>query len=56
MATPKTSCESVIVYAGRHYGRLHRVVRREGRMVTARHEPTGHEITVPVCDTEVVPE
>lgn len=45
----------VIVYSGRHYGRVHRVLSDNGRMLTVVHEPTGYTLTVPHFDVERLP-
>jgi hypothetical protein len=44
--------ERIIVYAGRHYGSVHRVVERYGRMIVAKHVASGDVITVHQWDTE----
>ncbi|MDE2104208.1 MAG: hypothetical protein KGL39_43630 [Patescibacteria group bacterium] len=44
----------VIVYAGKHYGREHTVTAINGRMITAKHLPTGDEITTNICDLETI--
>ena len=43
-----------IVYAGKHYGRKHRIRLDTGNLVTLIHEPTGDVLTVHGCDAERV--
>ncbi len=50
---PTKNTRRVIVYAGRHYGRIHTVVQMEGRNLTCRHEDSGDMVTVHITDTEV---
>ena len=44
----------LIIYAGNHYGFVHRVLSIEGRFVTAIHEQSGDIITVHLSDTEAL--
>jgi len=41
-----------IVYAGKHYGRKHRILHDTGILTTVLHEPSGDVLTVPYCDVE----
>ena len=41
-----------IVYAGKHYGKCHDVIAREGRSLTVKHS-AGDMFTVNLCDAEL---
>ena len=46
----------IIVYAGQHYGRLHRVIEVRGRCVDAYQVDTHDWVVAPLCDCEMVDE
>ena len=46
------SASEAIVYAGKHYGRKHRILFDTGNLVTLIHEPSGDTLTVHGCDVE----
>ena len=45
----------VWVHAGRHYGRIHRVLAIDGSHLTVIHEPSDDVVTVHWCDVESEP-
>ena len=49
---PAGSASEAIVYAGKHYGRKHRILFDTGNLVTLIHEPSGDTLTVHGCDVE----
>lgn len=46
---------SAVIYAGKHYGRLHRILFISGRFITAIHDESGDVIDCHLCDCEVLP-
>ena len=52
LAAPAGSASEAIVYAGKHYGRKHRILFDTGNLVTLIHEPSGDTLTVHGCDVE----
>jgi len=44
----------VIIYSGRHYGRLHQVLEIKGYSVMAVHVTTRDLVSAPMCDCEAV--
>lgn len=43
----------IIIYAGRHYGRLHKIVKIERPLLIATQVDTGELVTALICDCEV---
>lgn len=54
LADATGSASEAIVYAGKHYGRKHRILFDTGNLLTLIHEPSGDTLTVHGCDVERV--
>lgn len=55
-AVPTQLPTKVWVYAGEHYGRVHRLIEVDPfQRVTCIHEPTGYSLTVLRSDVEFCP-
>jgi hypothetical protein len=52
--TKSTIGSYVIVRAGKHHGRLHKIVREGEHFVDVLHEPTGERLTVEKHDVDNV--
>ncbi len=46
--------DTIIIYAGRHYGRPHRIIEIIGNRVHAVQVDTKDWVCAPKCDCEVV--
>lgn len=49
---PHVASSSAVVYAGRYFGRIHRILHVDGNRVTLLHDPSGYSLTAHACDVE----